>query len=162
MVAHQRFGGLFMNCVQVRPLLSAYLDRQLHAWEKSAVAAHSESCSDCQREIRSLIELKNVLRGQPLPGLPAAVCAKIQQQTTRPVPRLEWLSLRWWVPTLALATAAAGWLTLRWTDQFLDQRHERMIVACDRSHFAPLGPRDNVAWNAPDPNERNRHESTPH
>jgi anti-sigma factor RsiW len=146
-----------MTCQKTRPMLSAYLDRQLYAWERSAVADHAESCLDCQREISAILELKNILRAQPQPGLPAAVCATIKQKTvfaSRPSP----VALRWMIPSLALAGAAAGWLTLALAERVIERHDQIATLASAPDNFHPWGRRDKVAI-APLTPERTIHET---
>src|SRR5207244_2922183 len=88
---------------------SAHLDRELRSEEQGEVARHLAACSPCQRERSSLLLLKEELRRQALPAIPANLIAEIESRT---VFRMRWReTLRpWWIPTFALATGFAAWL----------------------------------------------------
>src|SRR5207253_1164502 len=45
-----------MQCERARELLSPYLDGELSAEERRAVAAHIESCRSCAAQVRSLLQ----------------------------------------------------------------------------------------------------------
>jgi anti-sigma factor RsiW len=55
--------GYKLKCHEVRPLLSAYLDRELPIWKIGFVRLHLLGCSDCAREVAELqsasLALKN-------------------------------------------------------------------------------------------------------
>ena len=130
-----------MNCKDYEPLLSAYLDRELSAEDQREVGRHLESCRDCQRESKSLLSVKEILRSQPMPALPREVLAEIEARTIfhrpwwersfpflaierssdpaseerhprgRSNPRL--IAHRWAPAALALAAALGAWALLR-------------------------------------------------
>jgi len=47
-----------MNCQDYRDLLSAYLDRELHAENQRDVASHLASCAACRQDLSSLAILE--------------------------------------------------------------------------------------------------------
>src|SRR5258708_26515458 len=98
-----------MNCNECEFPLSAHLDRELRPDEQGEVVRHLAACSPCQREMSSLLLLKEEMRRLPLPSIPAELIAEIESQT---VFRMRWReALRpWWIPTFALATGFAAWL----------------------------------------------------
>lgn len=59
-----------MNCHHARQLISPYLDHQLTGREMLALQDHFEVCLSCEREMRSIREVKALLRGLREPGLP--------------------------------------------------------------------------------------------
>jgi len=96
-----------MECKDFEGLLSAYLDRELKLEDQKEVGRHLEACGRCQAELQALLSVKERLRAQSLPSIPADLVAEIESQTVyRP---RAWGDRRWWIPVLALAGAAAGW-----------------------------------------------------
>jgi predicted anti-sigma-YlaC factor YlaD len=103
-----------MTCKEIQKLLSAYLDRELSEADQNEVAHHVDACARCQAEKKSLLTIKEVLRRQPMPAIPADLIARIEEETVFK-PRWWELSVvrRLWIPALAGLAAAAGWLFLR-------------------------------------------------
>jgi anti-sigma factor RsiW len=97
-----------MNCDAIQKRLSAYIDWQLLAGERTEVANHLSECEPCETEWHALQQVKQALRAQPKPVLPTHVRTAIEAQT---IHRTTWQDeLRLWlIPSLAVA-AAAGWL----------------------------------------------------
>ena len=52
-----------MNCHYARQLISPYLDQQLTGREMLALQDHFAACGSCEREMRSIREVKALLRG---------------------------------------------------------------------------------------------------
>ena len=55
-----------------RERLSAYLDSELAAPERTDVEAHLSDCDECQRELAALRQTRSLLRALPAPALPRA------------------------------------------------------------------------------------------
>jgi anti-sigma factor RsiW len=106
-----------MTC-SYHPLLSSYLDRALGAAEHEGIRRHLETCPHCQTEVRSLLQVKEALRRQTMPEIPADLIAAIESKT---IDRSPWWNtdafrLRW-APTMVGAAAALGaWLLFRSMD----------------------------------------------
>jgi anti-sigma factor RsiW len=84
-----------MECQEVREQLSAWLDDELDAATRAAVAAHVDRCEACQREwckLRALEVALGDLAVPAPPGLAAKVLARVKPPRRRP-----------WVQSLALA-----------------------------------------------------------
>ncbi len=135
-----------MNCATVQKSLSAYLDRQLPHWEKERTSTHIESCSSCQTELQTLLNVKQQLRSISLPSLPAEVRAKIEAETILKVRQWpDWTSMRWWVPTFAFAAGAAAWFLLhhqkspRSPELPLAKTHQEKVIAM---HHTSRNPSD--------------------
>lgn len=96
------------TCTQVQECISAYLDRELAGAEAMEVGRHLEQCARCRADMRALLSVKEVLRGHPVPSMPAHLAAVIRERT---VSALGWRfpSFRWvWAPALVGLAAAAG------------------------------------------------------
>ena len=59
-----------MNHEDIKKLLSAYVEGELDASDKKAVAAHLDSCSRCQAELAELNQLEEVLNKMKLKSPP--------------------------------------------------------------------------------------------
>jgi anti-sigma factor RsiW len=101
------------RCDQTREKLSAWLDGELAAGARHAVAAHLKTCADCRRELGLLTALDEALGRLPAPAPP--------QVADRVLARLAQPRRRWW-QNLALAASLVLGLTvggsLAW-DMFL-------------------------------------------
>jgi anti-sigma factor (TIGR02949 family) len=51
-----------MECNEVRPLIDAYVDRELSSSEARSVQAHLERCAECRRESEAVLALSRVVR----------------------------------------------------------------------------------------------------
>src|ERR1700678_2399194 len=49
-----------MDCPAVPPLLSPFMDGELHGSDRDAVAEHLDHCADCQQQLRDLRNLTDV------------------------------------------------------------------------------------------------------
>lgn len=103
-----------MTCDDYQPLLSGYLDRELRAEDTKEVGRHLGECSSCREEFKTLVQLKEALRSQSLPGIPADLVAEIEAQTIdRPIPvSAGFFRMLRWSP-VAIAAAVGAWLLLR-------------------------------------------------
>jgi hypothetical protein len=94
--------------------LSAFVDSDLEAGRKTAVAAHIESCAECKNEVEALMGLKsglaNLASAEPSrdlwPAVQRAAAEKPQSALA------SWLKRFWMVPTASLAGAAAALLVV--------------------------------------------------
>ena len=102
-----------MICQDVEPLLSAYLDRELHADERSEVMRHLAACTPCRTEISALLSLKERLRAQPMPSIPVDLVAEIEARTVLRIPWWRQIPVPGlWAPALAAALALGVWAAL--------------------------------------------------
>jgi anti-sigma factor RsiW len=85
-----------MSCKETKEFLSAYLDRQLAAADSQEVQRHLESCAPCTQEVQALLQVKEMLRQQPMPSLPAEVIARIEAKTTLATPPPGFGAQAWW------------------------------------------------------------------
>jgi anti-sigma factor RsiW len=99
----------------VSGLLSAYLDGELTAWEKSVVEEHLRRCRDCRRDLRALRQIVCLVR--QLPEVPVPRQFTLSPAQVRHLPahpsEVERLRLRpmgppWVYPWLRGATAVAA------------------------------------------------------
>jgi anti-sigma factor RsiW len=132
-----------MTCERIAGRLSAYIDNQLPAWEKSLVADHTAGCLSCQAESAQLLAMKRAVRAERGPGLPDSLRAEILQATVEHSAG-RGVSKIWWVPVFATAAIAAGWLVLSHLTPL--PRAVPLQQARTRPH-AP--PHSVVAWRAP-------------
>jgi predicted anti-sigma-YlaC factor YlaD len=51
-----------MTCVEVRRLLSAYIDSEVDETTRHAVAEHLEQCDSCRREFQTLLKTVKMIR----------------------------------------------------------------------------------------------------
>jgi hypothetical protein len=77
-----------MNCRQVNPLLTTYIDGEAAADEKQKIETHLQHCEHCRRELRRLVQLQAVLRSG-LPQLAAEVWPTSQASTVFRVGKVE-------------------------------------------------------------------------
>lgn len=83
-----------MNCLEVKELLSSWLDGETPPEVGEAVAAHLEGCPACRREARVLRRLDEALGGLTAP-VPGDLAAKVRARLPR--------STAPWYQSLALA-----------------------------------------------------------
>ena len=69
-----------MNCHRARQLISPFLDHQLTGRQMLDLQSHFSECASCEAEVRSLSQLKSLLRGlhsqQPARGFPETILAR--------------------------------------------------------------------------------------
>ncbi len=72
-----------MNCHRARQLISPYLDHQLTGQQMLALQQHCAACASCEAEMRSLRQLKSLLRGLHEPrsraDLPEAIANRLTE-----------------------------------------------------------------------------------
>lgn len=66
-----------MRCSQAHRLLSAYLDQELAAQEREAVASHLKQCLACAGEIQALVETRRLLSQAPRFTAPPGFCQRV-------------------------------------------------------------------------------------
>lgn len=89
-------------------LLSAYLDDEVSATERAAVAAHLPTCPNCQRELAALRHVRTLMSAMPLEAIPRPFyinAAMVAPQTT-PSRWARWRSSWGTLGKLASATVA--------------------------------------------------------
>ncbi len=137
-----------MNCPEARPFFSAYLDRELPQPENAEVALHALSCPACQKDLRSLLQVRTLLRQLPVLSMPGDLKQTIRQATAAPGSGGFSQALRWWVPPLALAGALGVWLL--WQARHTTPRSLTLesLVAEHRQYEygAPLAKQEMLAW----------------
>jgi len=91
------------RCNQIKENLSAWLDGELEAGARQAVAAHLKTCAACRRELARLTALDEALGRLQVPG-PPQVAERVLARLARP-------RRRWW-QNLALAASLVLGLTV--------------------------------------------------
>ncbi len=98
-----------MRCGDVEPRLSAYLDDELDASTRLAVAGHVESCEGCRGLLGDLARVKAAVAALPAEVAPErdlwpSVAAAIAARKALPFERPQWPSRIWqWAVPLAAA-----------------------------------------------------------
>jgi len=72
-----------MECEEVRESLSAFLDGELNEYEREAVRAHVERCSDCARELTALRQVSALYRRLEDPEPPVDLEERVLAQVRR-------------------------------------------------------------------------------
>jgi anti-sigma factor RsiW len=73
-----------MNCDEARPLIGAYVDRELPERERNLLREHLESCADCGPEAAAIARLSGEIRAtQPDYRAPAALRAEVRRALRR-------------------------------------------------------------------------------
>jgi anti-sigma factor RsiW len=89
-----------MECNEVRPLIDAYVDRELSSSEARLVQAHLECCAVCRRESEAVLALGRALRQADYHRAPDRLRASILAALppmAEPVPRLRrGMRFAWW------------------------------------------------------------------
>lgn len=91
------------TCHDIRPQLSAWLDGELTAEARAAVAAHVDRCAGCRRELGRLAALDAALASLTAPALP--------RLTEKVLARLPRRRRPWW-QSLSLAASLVLGLVL--------------------------------------------------
>ena len=133
-----------MNCEQIQELLSAFIDRQLLGAKRNDVRDHIAHCEACSKELRSLIQVKQLLAAQSRPAVPAYLVPRIEHATiyNRSSER-GWLSLRWLIPSLAFA-AAGAWAAIHFTTARTPLIHSQTLEA--RAPRPAAAKNELLAW----------------
>lgn len=92
-----------MNHKEIRDLIGAYVDGELHGEERKAVEEHIKTCAECSREVEYIAELNERIRGEriSLPqdayweAFPGRVLKRANEQPQRSffavwLPRMKW------------------------------------------------------------------------
>jgi negative regulator of sigma E activity len=70
-----------------REQLSAYLDGELAERERKPLEAHLVNCTDCQRELAELRQVRQLLHALPTPALPRSFALPVPAEEPAPVRR---------------------------------------------------------------------------
>jgi anti-sigma factor RsiW len=133
-----------MNCQNYQDLFSAYLDRELPAEDQKAVGQHLETCLACQKDLRSILAIKESVRATPLPSMPADLVAQIEERTFFRNRRWE-IFKAWGVPTLAVAAALGAWAVLH--VRVISAPHSLPNIPLAQLQKPPAASHPQVAWN---------------
>ena len=97
-----------MGCSDLHAELSAWIDGELSAEDRSRIAAHLRTCPACGEHVRALQDTASLVRGLRAPRAPASVtqaamrqAVAMKQHAATPWPRLR-LSFGWPLPTLGV------------------------------------------------------------
>ncbi len=71
----------------MRTLVNAYLDGELHGWRLLELQTHLAACAACRNELRELRLVSDLLQANPAPELPSA--ERFVSQLTLSLPRPE-------------------------------------------------------------------------
>ena len=128
-----------MNCNDVRPQLTSYLDGELEDDHGSAVRGHLRSCDDCRTAANEEAALRDGLRDLPALDVPASVWAGVQRQLAdaevadaqqprwRRIMR-RWASAlrpaQWMTPRFALASTAVAVIVCVWAWRYTHRNGE--------------------------------------
>ncbi len=97
----------------VTPWIQAYHDGQLRGVQRERVSAHLESCAVCQKELKQMLVLSDLLREYSAPqpiSTPAAFMTRMMRRLPAPVPLPRWRA-RWEAAWQALPLMLmAGWI----------------------------------------------------
>ncbi len=118
-----------MNCTEIRPELSAYIDGELSATVQTEVEAHMKACDECRRELESLQAMDLDFR-EHLPRVDpdASLFVRFQSRLDLAAPRrLSWWKLGW----IAAATAAATLMVLLGVGEIRERREMEALRQID-------------------------------
>ena len=135
-----------MKCPEPE-VLSAYADREASPEERGRVERHLAGCPACRTSLSVLVRLKDSVRLQPDPPMPAALRAALDSMAAE-IPRAEvvawreslfagWIHLR---PAWGLGLAAAGVALLAWSggDRDAENVPLDLILAAHRQYALTL------------------------
>jgi anti-sigma factor RsiW len=116
------------SCLEIRPRLALYVDRELTGAEALEFEVHLSECVDCRREYDELRETVDAVRGaSPIYDVPERSYAAVQGMVANWERRQR---QRRWVPAVAaaavlVAAAAAWWVSAGRSgyEQFAAQTH---------------------------------------
>jgi hypothetical protein len=128
-----------VNCNDVRPQLTSYLDGELEDDHGSAVRGHLRGCETCRAAANDEATLRDGLRDLPALDAPASVWAGVQRQLAdaevadaqqprwRRVVR-RWASAlrpqQWMTPRFALASSAVAVIVCVWAWRYTHRNSE--------------------------------------
>ncbi len=80
-----------MDCKEVRPLIDAYVDRELSASEAREVEAHLEQCAECRRESEAVLGISRAVHQAAYHRAPESLRSRIVAALpqTMPAPEAE-------------------------------------------------------------------------
>lgn len=100
-----------MNHNQIKEKLSAFFDRELPEEERSEIALHSRSCSECRKVLEDWARLRTAFseieKPEPSENFVESVMDRleVEELTALSVPRERSSILRWLVPAFGYAFA---------------------------------------------------------
>jgi outer membrane lipoprotein-sorting protein len=133
-----------LRCDEVRPEISAFLDRELDATAAGAISQHLESCADCRTYSRKIAGIRRQLRVQPagpVPDLTDRILERIEDTTVRQFP------IRSALRTAAIGAAAAFLVFAGAFGNFLSRRSD-VATAAEIARFVRAAARDLSAYHA--------------
>jgi outer membrane lipoprotein-sorting protein len=133
-----------LRCDEVRPEISAFLDRELDAVTAAEVSRHLESCADCRTYSRRIAGIRRQLRVQPagpVPDLTSRILERIEESTVSQFP------LRSALRTAAIGAAAAFLIFAGAFGNFLSNRSD-VATAAEIARFVRAAARDLSAYHA--------------
>lgn len=144
-----------MNCHEAAPLISAFADGEIDRAQSRTLKSHLQTCSDCERKHRDILDLRSRLHTEvSYFAAPAALRARIEDvaktTSTRSPNRVE--GARWrWLASGALAGCAAtvlAWivgtslLTWRANEDFVAQAVQAHVRASLNNHLIEVASSD--------------------
>jgi outer membrane lipoprotein-sorting protein len=133
-----------LRCDDVRPEISAFLDRELDTQKLAQISQHLETCADCRTYSRRIAEVRRQLRVQPagpVPDLTARILQRIEEATVIRMP------LRPALRTAAIAAAAAALVFAGAFGNILNRTTE-VATAAEIARFVRAAARDLSAYHA--------------
>jgi anti-sigma factor (TIGR02949 family) len=126
-----------MNCDEARNSLDAYVDGELDLSRQSEMEAHLEGCTNCQKEVEQITNLKTLVRSNmPAYQAPPELRSKIRATLrTGSKTRYAWFFLYSKQLAYAAALLALGF-ALSWTWFSVAPRKDNQLVADAISNHA--------------------------
>ena len=107
--------GYNLKCEQVKPLLSAYLDRELPIWKIGLIRLHLRRCPECAHQVAELQRPSLALKAWGEVRAPAEMRDKIMRRIQRFAARSEASRARWKFRIMkVMAPLTALIVTLAW------------------------------------------------
>lgn len=107
--------GYSLKCEQVRPLLSAYLDRELPIWKIGLIRLHLRRCPECAHRVAELQRTSLALKAWGEVRAPAEMRDRIMRLIQRVAARSEASKARWRFRIVkVMAPLTALIVTLAW------------------------------------------------
>ncbi len=107
--------GYNLKCEQVKPLLSAYLDRELPIWKIGLIRLHLRRCPECAHQVAELQRTSLALKAWGEVRAPAEMRDKIMRRIQRFAARSEASRARWKFRIMkVMAPLTALIVTLAW------------------------------------------------
>ncbi len=131
-----------MRCERARELIGAHVDGELEGSDAAAVAAHIESCRECQKQMHDIGQIGGVLRAlgrEPAPpGLLARVRSGLAGAAVQQGARLPRLTTGMVRRAAALVAACALSALLTWWVVVAGSRSERLQQELLAAHVRSL------------------------